>query len=273
MKLPALLRRKRIIHYFPVYGSISTSLIYISVGVIALLSFFKVRDGGADESSLLVIINDYVLGKVFIIVILSGLLCFVIWRFYEAVTDPYVYGNSAAGITKRIGICISTVVDIMIALTATRVLLGRNHIMSNGQPREEQEMVESILRNYGGTVIVIALGVIVIAVAALQFWYGVTKGYKERIDLEHFSKPIQTFTHGLAWVGYIARGVILGIIGFFLIKSGVINDATAVVNTDKAFDFVGDHVGHFYFIVLAVGTICYGFFMMMLGVAYDIDKG
>jgi hypothetical protein len=74
-------------------------------------------------------------------------------------------------------------------------------------------------------------------VAALQLWYGVTKGYKERIDLEHFNKPIQTITHVLAWIGYIARGVILGIIGFFLVKSGATADAEVVVNTDKAFVF------------------------------------
>jgi hypothetical protein len=267
-----LLRRKQILHYFPVYGCVTTGLIYASVGVIALLSFFKIRHGGADESSMLAIINDFVIGKVFIIIILVGLLCFVIWRFYEAITDPYGYGQSISGIAKRVGICISTIVDIMIAVTAARVLLGYNHIMLNGEPKEEQEMVEAILKDTWGSTTVVIFGSIIIIVAAAQLWYGVTKGYKERIDLEHFSKPVQTITHGLAWIGYLARGIILGIIGFFLIKSGATSDSTVVVNTDKAFDFIGDHVGHFYFIAVAIGTICYGAFMFVLGVAYDIDK-
>lgn len=272
MYLKGLFQRKQLIHYFPVYGSISTALIYLSVGVIALLSFFKIRDGGADESSLLAIINDYLLGKFFIVIILAGLLCFVIWRFYEAINDPYGYGRSFSGFAKRIGICVSTLVDVMIAMTAVRVLLGRNHIMLNGQPREEQEMVASLLSNPWGSMLVIAFGSIVLIVSVSQFWYGITKGYKERIDLEHFSKPIQTVTHGLAWFGYFARGVILSIIGVFLIKSGTTNDASVVVNTDKAFDFIGDHVGHFYFIAIAIGTICYGMFMVMMAIAYDIDK-
>ncbi len=270
--MKALLRRKQIFHYFPVYGCVTTGLIYVSVGVIALLSFFKVRHGGADESSMLAIINDFLIGKIFIVFILLGTLCFVIWRFYEAITDPYGYGRSIPGIAKRIGICISTIVDIMIAVTATRVLLGANHIMLNGEPKEEQEMVETILKDTWGSTTVIILGSIIIMVAATQLWYGVTRGYKERIDLEHFRKPVQTITHGLAWIGYVARGIILGIIGFFLIESGATGDATVVVNTDKAFDFIGDHVGHFYFIAVAIGTICYGIFMFMLGIAYDIDK-
>jgi hypothetical protein len=268
----ALLRRKQIFHYFPVYGSITTGLIYVSVGVIALLSFFKVRHGGADESSMLAIINDFVIGKMFIVIILLGTLCFVIWRFYEAITDPYEYGRSISGIAKRIGICVSTIVDIMIAVTAMRVLLGANHIMLNGEPKEEQEMVGAMLEDSWGATTVILLGSVIIIVAAAQLWYGVTKGYKERIDLDHFSKPVQTITHGLAWIGYIARAVILGIIGFFLIKSGATSDAKVVVNTDKAFDFIGDHVGHFYFIAVAMGTICYGAFMFVLGIAYNIDK-
>jgi hypothetical protein len=107
-------RRKRIIRYFPVYGCMSTALIYIAVGVIAILSFLKIRHGGADESSMLAIINDFVLGKIVIILILAGLLCYVIWRFYEAFSDPYRCGRTRSGIVKRVGICLSTAVDIII---------------------------------------------------------------------------------------------------------------------------------------------------------------
>ena len=92
--------------------------------------------------------------------------------------------------------------------------------------------------------------------ALVQFFYGISKGYKERLNIDHFSKLTTWLTHFLAWFGYFSRGIILGIIGFFFIKAGILEDAQFVVNTDKAFDFIGDHVGHFYFIVVAAGTIC-----------------
>jgi len=265
-------RRKSFIHYLPVYGCISTGLIYAAIGVIALLSFFKVRDGGADEGSMLAMINDYTVGKIFIGIVLSGTLCYIIWRFYEAVTDPYEYGRKVPGIAKRIGICLSTIADVMIVNTAIRVLLGNDHIMVDGQPKEEQEKIASLLSEPWGNEIIIAMGLLVIATAFMQLLYGVTKGYKERIDIDHFSRGIQVATHGMAWAGYIARGIILGIIGFFLTKAGFIENAKTVVNTDKAFDFIGDHIGHVCFILVALGTICYGIFMFILGVAYDTDK-
>lgn len=264
--------KKSIVHYFPVYGCISTGLIYGTVGVIALLSFFKVRDGGADESSMLALINDYFVGKFFIWVILIGMLCYVIWRFYEAITDPYRYGGQISGIVKRVSICLSTIADMMIAYTAVRVLLGTGHIMLNGQPKEEQETVVSVFRETWGDEIIVLIGLLIMLTAATQLLYGVTRGYRERIDMKNFSHGVKIFIHVVAWAGYVARGIILAIIGFFLIKAGITRDANLVVNTDKAFDFIGDHVGHLYFILVALGTIGYGMFMFILGIAYNTGK-
>lgn len=200
-------RKKSFIHFFSVYGSISTGLIYATVGTIALLSFFKVRDGGADESSMLALINDYVVGKIFIWVILTGALCFVVWRFYEAFTDPYGYGAQTSGIVKRVGICLSAIADIMIAYTAIRVLLAKNHIMLNGQPREEQETVDSLLQESWGNEIIIALGVLVIVTAATQFVYGITRGYKERIQMDNFRQSFKSLC--MSWHGQVILHAVL----------------------------------------------------------------
>ena len=59
------------VRYLPLYGSIATGLIYLGIGIIAILSFLKLKKGGADESSLLMFLNDYVLGRLMIWIILS----------------------------------------------------------------------------------------------------------------------------------------------------------------------------------------------------------
>lgn len=265
-------RKSAVIRFLPVYGCIANGLIYTAVGVIALLSFFKIRNGGADEGSMLLLIKDYFIGKVFIGVVLTGALCFIIWRYYEAITDPYGYGSNTWGITKRAGIGLSTLADILIAWTATRVLFGKAHFTTNGDPKEEQEAVAEILQHSWGNELIIFLGVIIIVVGLMQSWYVVTRGYRERLDIDHFSNSLTVVTHVMAWSGYIARGVIVGVIGFFLLRSGITESAERVVNTDKAFDFIGDHVGHLYFILTALGTICYGAFMFILAFTYDRDK-
>jgi hypothetical protein len=265
-------RKKRtIIRYLPVYGCIATGIVYAAIGVIAILSFLKIRHGGADESSMLAILNDYVIGKIFIWIILTGTVCYIVWRFYEAITDPYHYGRNMKGLTRRIGIALSTVADILIVHAAIRVLLGTGNIQPDGTPEEERNMVHKMLQQ-NGSWLVISIGLVYLVTAVIQLLYGITRGYRERVNIEHLSAGIRNTVHFLAWAGYFARGIILGIIGFFLIKAGVVENARYVVNTDKAFDFIGDHVGHVYFILVAIATICYGLFMFAQGIAYDTDK-
>ena len=263
---------QRFVRYLPIYGCIATGLIYIGIGVVAILSFLKLKDGGADESSLLAYLNEYTLGKVFVWIILLGTTSYIVWRIYEAYEDPYEYGSDKSGIAKRLGIGMSTVADALIAYSAVRILVGTSNVQLDGQPEEERELIGNLLDHTWGQFLVVVLGSIICITALIQLFYGVTRGYKERLDLRRFNDVTKSLIHILGWAGYTARGVILFVIGFFFIKAGIKDSAEHVVNTDKAFDFIGDHAGHLPFIVLAAGTICYGLFMFSLGVTYDTDK-
>lgn len=260
------------IHYLPIYGCISTGLIYTAIGVIAILSFLKIKEGGADEGSLLAFMYDYLAGKIFVWIILLGTLSYIAWRIFEAFRDPYNYGKTWQGISRRIGIGLSSIADVFIAYSAIMVILGVSEIQTNGQPEEQREMVGSMLREGWGDIAIITLGSIIAITALIQFYYGVTQGYRERLDIKHFSKEIKKLIHLFAWIGYAARGIIIGIIGFFFIKAGIVEDPGFVVNTDKAFNFIGENIGHLPFILVAIGTICYGLFMFSLGATYDTEN-
>jgi len=95
---------KHYVSYLPIYGCIATGLIYLGIGVVAILSFFNLKDGGADESSLFAYLNQYTIGKVLLAIILLGTFCYILWRVYEAIRDPYAYGSDAVGLGRRTGI-------------------------------------------------------------------------------------------------------------------------------------------------------------------------
>ncbi len=265
-------KRKFYIRYLPIYGCISTGLIYSAIGIIAILSYLQIKEGGADEGSLLAFMYDYLAGKIFVWIVLLGTVSYIAWRIYEAINDPYNYGGSWKGILRRWGIGLSSIADVLIAYSAVMVIFGVSQIQEDGQPTQEREMVGSMLQKNWGDVAIITLGVVIALTAIVQFHYGVTRGYKERLNIAQFGKDTKKLIHSLAWVGYLARGIIIGIIGFFFIKAGFLEDAGDVVNTDKAFNFLGDHVNHLSFILVAIGTICYGIFMFFLGVTYDHDN-
>lgn len=123
-----------------------------------------------------------------------------------------------------------------------------------------------------GSEILIITGLIIAVTAVIQLVYGITRGYKERIEIEEFSSLGKKIVFILGWAGYVSRGVILSIIAYSFFKAGLLNNGQLVVNTDKAFDFIGDNTPHIFYFIAAAGTICYGVFMFVLGVTYDIDK-
>ena len=261
-----------IVHYLAVWGCISTGIIYSAIGIIALLSFFKLKEGGADEGSLLVYIDRFIIGKVFIWIIMLGMISYILWRFYETFQDPYGYGKSFKGITRRSITALSSLADAMIAYSAVQALLGKGGIEETGQPTAQRELTTKMLSEPWGFWAIIVIGIICLLTAIVQFGYVISKTYMERLDIQHINHSKKRAIHILAWTGHFARGIILGIIGFFFIKAALSNNARYVVNTDKAFDFIGDHIGHFYFIIVALGTVCYGLFMFVFGIYYDSDK-
>lgn len=252
-------------------GCFSTGIIYGSIGVIALLSFLKLKKGGADENSFLVLLDGFLAGRILAWLIIVGAVCFVVWRFYEAYKDPYKVGNSAKGIMLRAGAVFSSFADAFIAFSALQALYKQQGASKTGEPVQQQKLVAGILENDWGQTAVFAIGTVVLLTALVLVFYGFSKRFTETIKAADFSKGWKYTVHGLAYAGYFSRGIILGIVGFFFLKAAIENDSRHVVNTDKAFDFIGDHVGHVYFILVAVGTICYGLYMFVLGVNYDID--
>ena len=133
-------------------------------------------------------------------------------------------------------------------------------------------MVAGWLENDWGPGVISAIGIIIMVTALVLVFYGFSKRFIEAINVKGFTKVQKNLLHGLAYAGYLSRGIILGIIGFSFLRAAIKHNSNSVVNTDKAFDFIGDHVGHIFFILVAAGTICYGLYMFVLGLHYDIDE-
>lgn len=263
--------KEKLLKAITLVGCFSTGIIYGSIGVIAILSFLKLKKGGADESSFFVLLNSFIAGRILNWTIIIGALCFIIWRFYEAFKDPYNIGNDTKAILLRTGAAFSSVADAFIALSALQALFNQQKAPVTGEPVQQRDVVAGLLEKDWGYVLVLAGGVIVLLTALVLILYGLSRRFTEAIKADDFSKRSKYIMHVIAYAGYFSRGVILGIIGFFLVKAAVKNDSGYVVNTDKAFDFIGDNIGHVWFILIAIGTIAYGLYMFILGLNYDIS--
>lgn len=264
-------RHKHFVHLLARYGCFSIGMVYLLVGSIAVLSFLKMSEDAADEARMVEVIMDVPLGEVLLWSIVVGLGGYIVWRVFEAVTDPYEMGGDSFGLAKRTGIALSGFGYAMVAYTAIQIMMGN----SEGSEQETQFFIAEVFTWTGGRWLVGLSGLVTALTGLVQFYYVIKGNYIQRIHMDAFSAGWAKVVHSLAWAGFCARGVLLLVLGYFSIKAAIQVDPQEVGDTDSAFNFIGaggSTLGDIAFMVVAFGTIAYGIFMFVFGIFHQFKK-
>lgn len=256
-------------------GCVSIGTLYILVGVFALLALSGRHIESADEERIIHVLLGIPGGSVVIWGIVAGAGGYAIWRVIETLTDPYEFGSDLRGLAMRAGVALTGVGYGLIAFSAARIAVRDVRSASRDAAEQEQQLVVAQVLDWpGGAWIVGGVGLAVLIVGLLQFGLVYRRTYTTEIRMAPRTARERTIIHGLAWFGYSARGVILSLLGYFLIRGAVADDPSEVGDTDTAFDFVvGGLIGDTAFAVVAVGTIAYGLFMYANAWHYRFEAG
>jgi hypothetical protein len=271
MSLIARLRRAT--RPLAIVGCVSIGTVYVLVGVLALLALSGLLTGSADEERMVLVVLEVPGGSGLIWGIVAGLAGYVVWRAMEVVADPYEFGSDWTGKAQRAGIGASALGYGTIAWSIAVTAMDGSG--SNGESAEaaQQSMVGQVLAWPAGAWIVGAGGAVMVLVGVGQFVLLARRGYAMEIAIDDRSPVVRRVIHVLAWYGYAARGIILGVLGYFLLRSAWTADESEAGDTDTAFDFIGGGVvGDSAFFLVAVGTIAYGFFMYACARYYQFGR-
>lgn len=253
-------------------GCVSIGTVYALVGALALLALSGILIEAADEDRMVHVLKGVPGGQVVIWAIVLGLIGWVLWRVLEVIADPYEFGSHGRGLAIRIGVGLSALAYAVLAFSAAQIAVTGS---GNGQDAEQQQqmLVARVLDWPGGMWWVGVAGLLLIVAAVLQVVLVVRGGYTIELRMNDMSGAVRKLTHTLAWGGYLARSVILGVLGYFLIRAAYRHDPAAAGDTDTAFDFIGGGVvGDSAFFLVAVGTVGYGVFMYLNAAYYRFEK-
>jgi hypothetical protein len=265
-------RLKRAARPLAILGCVSIGTVYIIVGVLALLALAGVLTDAADEERMVRVVMDLPAGAVVIWTIVAGIAGYIVWRTIEAVADPYDFGSDWKGMTRRTAIALSAFGYGVIAWSAARIALSDEQGSTESGEEAQQLLVGRVLDWPGGEWWIGGAGVALLITAGVQVVLMVRRSYAQEIVLDERSAPARALIHGLAWYGYAARCAILGVLGYFFLKSARTGDPSEVGDTDTAFDFIGGGtVGDTLFFVVAAGTIAYGLFMYACARYYQFE--
>jgi hypothetical protein len=115
----------------------------------------------------------------------------------------------------------------------------------------------------GGTWIVGIAGVVMIGVALYQGYRGVTRKFLEDSKVEEMKPEVKKWISRLGMVGHLARMVVFGLVGIFLVKAAIDYNSRKAVGLDGALAKVTHYsYGPFLLGIVAVGLIAFAVYSL-----------
>ena len=202
-------------------------------------------------------------GEIALIVIGVGLLAYALWRIVTALEDAEHHGRDAKGIAKRVGHALSGIAYAGIAATALKLAIGE----SAGRGDGTQTWTARLMDAPGGTILVMLAGVVILLVGLFQIRYGWREEFRKHLRTERNEWLIPTGK----W-GYMARGVVFAIMGFFIAMAGLRHDPNRARGLEGALDTLASQsYGQWLLALIAAGLACYGVFSMLSAKYRHID--
>ena len=246
------------------FGMGAKGVTYIILGVLTAMTAFNEGGQKAGQGDALEFLYSQPFGKVLLAILAIGLIGYVIWRFVQAFRDPEDKGDDKTGIGKRIGCAISGILYGLLAYKAIQLLLSSGSSGGSSGGGSNQQMVGTLLEQPFGQFLVGAVALAVLGKGIYQIYRAYSGKFKEKIKSTGLDRRIQDLVMKAGRVGYTARGVVIGVIAYTLMRAAITANASQAEGTKGAFSFIqSSSYGSILLGIVAIGLACYGVFQII----------
>ncbi|MDW4499872.1 DUF1206 domain-containing protein [Sulfitobacter sp. D35] len=228
---------------------------YIILGVLAFLAAWTGGDAEGTREALAKL-RDMPFGLIGLWLIALGFFCYAIWRLICAFYDLEDHGTDAKGLIARTGQTVTGLIHAGLGISVVRLATGSSS-ESAGDGGGAQSATSWVLSMPFGKWIVIAVGLITIGAGIYYGWKGIAEKYKEHLRCTSLTERLDPVVKA----GLIAHGVVIALIGTFLIYAGLNTDPGQAGGIGKAFDTVRSQpYGQFLLGALGIGTVAFAIY-------------
>ena len=239
-------------------GYAAKGIVYLLIGVLAARAAFGDSGGQATGSSgALRSLTDEPFGQILLGIIAAGLLAYALWRAFSAVADPEDYGTDTKGIAVRAGFAVSAIVHGGLAREAYRLATGSGGGSSNGAEHWTSRLISAPFGPW-----LVGLAALVIgAYAAVQIYRAFAKDITKRLRIGGMDADKRRTIERLGRAGLAARGIVFGLIAWFLMQAALQYDPSEAGGVDQALRWLENQPGAL-FAAVALGLAAYGLFQL-----------
>jgi hypothetical protein len=246
------------------FGYVAKGVVYIIIGLLAALAAFTNRGRTTDSRGALEEIIEQPYGRVLLGAVAIGLASYALWRVVQAINDTENKGSDAKGVAMRVGYAFIGLIYASLAYSAVMLIMGTGGSGSGDQSSREGTAL--LLSQPFGRWLVGGLGAGIIAFAIYQFYKAYTAKFREKLNRDEMSEGTEMWAVRTGQAGLAARGVVFGIIGFFLMQAAFYSKASQARGLSGALRALEQQPsGQWMLGVVGLGLVAYGIFMLMLG--------
>jgi hypothetical protein len=245
-------------------GYVVLGILHIVIGVIAI-SIATGGGGEADQGGALEQIRNAPMGVALLWLIAIGLAALAIWQIAEAFLERNPDTKKKWG--YRIKYLGTAAVYIAISITAIVFAMGGQSDSSEST----QSFSAQLMATPGGVFLLVLVGLIVLGIGIAFIFRGITKAFVKYLDLPSGAGDTgaeQTAKEGartgivtFGVIGYIAKGIAIGVAGVLFIVAAVTADPEQAGGLDAALHSLAElPFGPIILWIVGLGLVLYGIF-------------
>jgi hypothetical protein len=233
-------------------------------------------DGGEATSrqGALKALAQHSFGKIALIALAIGFAAYAAWRFVQAFAerDDSTEKGAAKKWAKRAGYIGRGLIYAGLTVSTIKILTGSGG--GGSQNQKAHKTAATVLSWPGGTWIVGIVGAAIFAAGLWNLYRGVSQKFEDRWRTGELSARARKWGGRVGVVGHVARGVVFGLIGIFIVKAAVDYNPKDAIGLDGALQKLAHaSYGPFLLGLTAAGLVCYGLFCLVDARYRDVSTG
>jgi hypothetical protein len=250
-------KNSRLVQVLGRIGMACYGVVHILVAYLALRVALGDSGEQADQKGALQEVASTSFGGVVLWILTVGLIAYGAWQLMMAAIGFHWVHKKGKRTRKRIGAVVRAIIGVSLGIYAGRMATGSGGGQSGNQ--KQQEFTAKLLSLPAGQVLVAIVAAVVIGVAVGLVVKGVRKSFLKDLDLQDLPMGTQTWVRRLGVTGYIAKGVVLGIVGVLLGIAAFQSQPGEAGGLDRALKtLAAQPFGTVALVLVAVGLAAFG---------------